>query len=371
MPAIRHYLILGAIAGLVTALVTPLVIVLARRRGWVVAPDETRVHTRITPDVGGIAMVVGVVAALLVARFWSVFHPVFEGGTELRGLVAGSIAIFVVGFLDDLRDLSPPAKVAGVVATGIILASQGLTMYYFRLPFLDVFVIPADWIPLITVIWLLGMTQAINLIDGLDGLAAGIVAIAAGAFFVYSMKLRHEHVLVMPNSGPLVAIIAVGVCLGFLVHNFHPARIFMGDSGALLLGMLMAVATSVVGGRADPNAQQYAGQAYFFLAPLLIPLVILGVPMIDTLFAIVRRARSGHGVATRDKNHLHHRLLQLGHGQVRTVLILWAWTALLSSLVLIPVFTRRGSPLFVAAFAMVVLGLFTVLRPRWRARRAP
>ena len=126
-------------------------------------------------------------------------------------------------------------------------------MYYFRIPFVGVFFLSDDWIPLITVLWLLGMTQAINLIDGLDGLAAGIVAIAAGAFFLYGQRSVDLEVLRQPNFGPMVAIIAVGLCVGFLPHNFNPARIIMGDCGALLLGLLMAVSTSVVGGRADPD----------------------------------------------------------------------------------------------------------------------
>ena len=174
----------------------------------------------------------------------------------------------------------------------------GVTMYYFRLPFLGVFVLSDDWIPLVTVLWLLGMTQAINLIDGLDGLAAGIVAIGAGAFFLYSQRLSTLDLLREPNIGPLMAIIAVGLCVGFLPHNFNPARIFMGDSGALLLGLLMAVSTSVVGGRADTD-QRFIGQTFFFLAPLVLPLFILGVPVLDLLFAIVRRATTPQGARRR------------------------------------------------------------------------
>ena len=143
--------------------------------------------------------------------------------------------------------------------------------------------------PLVTVLWLLGMTQAINLIDGLDGLAAGIVAIGAGRVLPLRQPARRRcDLLSPPNIGPLIAIITVGICVGFLPHNFNPARIFMGDGGAFLLGLLLAVSTSVVGGRADPNTQGFVGQTFFFLAPLFIPLFILGVPILDTLFAIVR-----------------------------------------------------------------------------------
>jgi UDP-GlcNAc:undecaprenyl-phosphate GlcNAc-1-phosphate transferase len=211
------------------------------------------------------------------------------------------------------------------------------------------------------------MTNAINLIDGLDGLAAGIVAIAAGTFFLYSQRLSELDRLEASSIGPLLAVLTLGVCVGFLPHNFNPARIFMGDGGALLLGLLMAASTSVVGGRADP-AQGFSGQTYFFLAPLAIPLVILGVPVLDTLFAIVRRSRRRSGLATADKDHLHHRLMRLGHGQRRSVLILWLWTALLSGLVLYPTYTGEGDafvPLGVAALALL---LFTVLHPDVRGR---
>jgi UDP-GlcNAc:undecaprenyl-phosphate GlcNAc-1-phosphate transferase len=170
--------------------------------------------------------------------------------------------------------------------------------------------------------------------------------------------------------GPLIAIIALGVCLGFLPHNFNPAKIFMGDSGALFLGLLMAVSTSVVGGRADPNSQTYTpGQTYFFLAPLFIPLFILGVPILDTLFAIIRRAVNRQGVATADKGHLHHRLMNLGHGQRRSVLILWLWTTILSGFVLYPIFTKAQTALIPIGTAAIALSLYTVLHPEVRRVR--
>ena len=161
------------------------------------------------------------------------------------------------------------------------------------------------------------------------------------------------------------------MCVGFLPHNFNPARIFMGDGGALLLGLLLAVSTSVVGGRADPNLQGYAGQTYFFLAPLFIPLFILGVPILDTLFAIIRRATRRQGVATADKGHLHHRLMELGHGQRRSVVILWAWTALLSAFVLYPVLTQSFMSYVPIGAAMLGLLLYTSASIRRSAGTAP
>ncbi len=242
-------------------------------------------------------------------------------------------------------------------------------MFYFRLPFLGVFVLSDDWIPLITVLWLLGMTQAINLIDGLDGLAAGIVAIGAFAFFLYSQRLSDLDLLREPNIGPLMAILAVGVCVGFLPHNFNPARIIMGDCGALLLGLLMAVSTSVVGGRADTD-QRFIGQTFFFLAPLVLPLFILGVPVLDLLFAIVRRATRRKALDVADKGHLHHRLMNLGHGHRRSVLILWTWTALLSAFVLYPVLSGENPTYLPFGMAAIGIVLYTVLHPSVRRRRA-
>lgn len=369
MPDTTGYLIVGATAAIVTALLTPLVALLARRVGWVVEPDERRVHTTPTPDVGGLAMFGGFLAALGVAAVMDRFDPLFDSSSEVLGVLAAAAVMFVIGLVDDVRELSAPAKVTGTVIAGLVLVWFGVTMFYFRIPFLGVFILGQDWIPLVTVLWLLGMTNAINLIDGLDGLAAGIVAIAGGAFFLYAQRMDDIGVLLQPNIGPLVAIIAVGLCLGFLPFNFNPARIFMGDGGALLLGLLMAVATSVVGGRADPDSGQYTpGQTYFFLAPLFIPLFILGVPILDTLFAIVRRARGRQGVATADKGHLHHRLMNLGHGQRRSVLILWLWTAILSGAVLYPAFTGATTPLIPFGIAALVLALYTVLHPEVRRR---
>ena len=370
MPDTAGYLFIGVIAALVTFVSTPFVVRFATRMNWVVEPDERRVHKVPTPDVGGIAMFLGFIVALAIAWKMGRFSPVFDNNSEPLGVLLAAIVIFATGLVDDIREISSPAKVTGTVIAGLVLVYFGATMFYFRVPFLDVFVLSNDWIPLITILWLMGMSQAINLIDGLDGLAAGIVAIAAASFFLYSRRLDDLGALAQPNMGPLIAIIALGVCLGFLPHNFNPAKIFMGDSGALFLGLLMAVSTSVVGGRADPNSQTYTpGQTYFFLAPLFIPLFILGVPILDTLFAIIRRAVKRQGVATADKGHLHHRLMNLGHGQRRSVLILWLWTTILSGFVLYPIFTKAQTALIPIGTAAIALSLYTVLHPEVRRVR--
>ncbi|NBP17381.1 MAG: undecaprenyl/decaprenyl-phosphate alpha-N-acetylglucosaminyl 1-phosphate transferase, partial [Actinobacteria bacterium] len=348
----------------------PAVIRFARTHGWQATPDERRMHPVPTPDVGGISMFIGILAAIVGASFLADFDPLFQDSTEIIGVVVASAIIFALGILDDIRDISAPAKVTGVVVAAISLVWFGVTMFQFRVPFLDVFVLSGDWVPLFTVFWLLGMTQAVNLIDGLDGLAAGIVAIGAAAFFIYSRDLAEGNLLPQPNIGPLVAIIAVGVCVGFLPFNFNPARIFMGDSGSLLLGLLMAIATSVVGGRADPDTQSANGQTYFFLAPIFISLLVLAVPIVDVLFAIVRRTASGRSFAQADMGHLHHRLMHLGHGPRRSVVILWGWAALLSTVVLFSALYSTGSALVIFVIVGSALSVFTVLHPRVRRKDA-
>ena len=220
---------------------------------------------------------------------------------------------------------------------------------------------------LVSVLWVVGLANAVNLIDGLDGLAAGIVAIASFAFFLYGWQLFQVGVVDVTNVGLLIAIVTAGVCLGFLPFNFNPASIFMGDSGALLLGLLLASSTIAVGGQSD---DPFSGQSWFFFAPLVIPLVILGVPLLDTAFAVIRRASRRSGVATADKAHLHHRLMDLGHGHRRAVAILWAWTALLSAFVLVPVYTDRGNGIVPIGLLALGLMLFTAFAPRLGEMRA-
>ena len=370
MPSLFDYLIIGFVAAGVTYFATPVVSIVAVRRGWVAQPNDRSVHTSAIPNIGGVAMLLGLLFALATAQSLGRFDTLFEGNIEQIGIVLAALTISIVGVLDDTLDLAPPAKVTGIVVAAMVLTWFGATMYYFRVPYLDVFILSGGWQPVVTVIWLLGMTQAINLIDGLDGLAAGIVAIGAGAFFLYAFRLSDIGLLSQPNLGPLIAIIAAGVAAGFLPHNFNPATTFMGDGGAFLLGLLLAIATGMVGGRADPLTQAFVGQTFFFLAPLAIPILILGVPILDTLFAIVRRASQRQAIDVADKGHLHHRLMNLGHGHRRSVAILWAWTALLSAFVLYPVLTDTN-PTYLP-FGMGALGivLFTVLHPSVRRKRA-
>ncbi len=358
-PELISYLLVAAVAAVATLISVPAFSYLSRVRGYMVEPDARRMHDKPTASLGGGAMYVGFVVAFFAAWLTGWFAPSFDGSTEPWAILACATLAYVVGLLDDVRELSPPAKIAGMLLAAGLLAAGGVSIIWFRVPFLDVFVLPYDLAFVATVIWVLGMANAVNFIDGLDGLAAGIVGIGATAFLLYGFRLGQVELLLPGNIGPLVAAIVLGICTGFLPWNVYPARIFMGDGGSLLLGSLMAASTMAVGGRTpDP----FSGQTFFFYAPLAIPLVILGVPVFDTAFAILRRAKGRKGLATADKDHLHHRLVRLGHGHRRSVWILWAWTALLSAFVLYPTYNEgQGDavvPMGVGAAALVLFTLF-------------
>ena len=366
----QAYGIVLLVVATTTFVCTPLCRRLAFRIGAVQRPDERRVHARTTALLGGAAMLVGFLAGMLVAAEVEVLDEIFTNSTEPLGLVIAAVLMLAVGTIDDIRDVSAPAKAAGIILCASVLVFMGISLSVFRVPFIGVIQLDPNWSYLVSVIWVLGMTNAINFIDGLDGLAAGIVAIASGTFFLYTMQLVDLDILTAGTIAPLVAVIVLGMCVGFLPFNFHPARIFMGDGGALLLGLLMAAATMVVGGRIDQNVQ-FSGQTYFFFAPLFIPLFILGVPIFDTFLAIVRRAVKRKAPSGADNEHIHHRLVRLGHGQRRSVLILWGWTALLSVLVLYPTYSDgKGNALVPVGIAALCLALFTVLHPGVRSTRA-
>jgi UDP-GlcNAc:undecaprenyl-phosphate GlcNAc-1-phosphate transferase len=325
-------------------------------------PTARDVHTTAIPELGGAAMFVGFLVAIGVASQIPQFREMFDGSSEPAGVILAAGVMFATGALDDLRDVSPPAKIAGMVLAGSLLSLFGVSMLFFHVPFsgADVIVLSPDLAPLVTVVTVVVFANAINLIDGLDGLAAGIVIIAGTALFLYSTQLFDNGFLEGSNVAPLIAVIAVGVCVGFLPWNFNPARIFMGDAGALFLGLLLAVTTITIGGRAD---YQYTGTTYFFFAPLLIPLLILGVPIVDTAFSFLRRVVRGQSFSVADKDHLHHRLMRLGHGPRRTVVLLWLWTALLSGLALIPTYTEQANALVPVGILALALLLYVFFFP--------
>ena len=365
MPDVGWYgLVLVIAAGSTAALTVPAKRI-SQRVGYVAHPGPRSVHDRPIPYGGGAAMFVGFLVAVLAAAAMPPLRQLFEGSPEMMGVVLAAGAMFAVGLIDDVRDMSAPAKIAGQVLAASILYFSGVTMYELKIPLAGFFVLTPGIIPLITAVWVIALTNAVNLIDGLDGLAAGVVAIGAGALALYGLRLVDLGLLPSDNIGPLVAVIACGICLGFLPFNFNPARIFMGDAGAHFLGLLMAASTMVIGGRV-PTAVPTSGVTYFFFAPLFIPLFILGVPLVDMAFAFIRRTAQGRGFDTPDKEHIHHRLLRLGHGPRRSVIILWAWTAILSGFLLFPLFVHQVNAFIPLGAAALGAGLYTFFHPGLR-----
>jgi UDP-GlcNAc:undecaprenyl-phosphate GlcNAc-1-phosphate transferase len=356
------------VAAAVTFLLTFAVRAIATRRNLIVLPDAERVHTVPTPTAGGTSMFIAFGITMGVARLVPSlgFHVVF-GSNEPLGVIIAAGAMFIVGFVDDIREVSAPAKVAGQVIAAMILYFAGVTILHFKVPFAGYLVLSPSILPLVTAVWVIGIANAVNLIDGLDGLAAGVVAIASGTLCVYGLRLENLHYLPIDNVGPLVAAATCGLCIGFLPHNFHRAKIFMGDTGAMVLGVLMAASTMVIGG----GAYQEWGQTYVFFVPLFVPFVILGVPILDTAFAIIRRTVRRTSFTVRDLEHLHHRLMRLGHGHRRTVVVLWTWTFLLSALVLYGVFNRSWSGAIPIGLLVLAVGLYTLFQPGLRSEPAP
>jgi len=358
----------GNVASYIAVLVVGLVATLfvnrpsrsiALKIGYTAQPDIRKVHERVTPYGGGAAMFIGLCVASMAALLFPSLRVIIRNSDEYFGVLLAAGVIFVVGLVDDFRDMSPPAKVAGEVLAASVLYFAGVVMYYLKLPFAGFIDVGGSILPLLTAGWVFALSNAINLIDGLDGLAGGIVAIASGTLCVYGLRLEDLGLLPTNNIGPLVAAITCGICLGFLRDNVHPARLFMGDAGALMLGLLMSASTMVIGGRVSSTS----GVTFFFFAPLLIPVFILGVPLVDAFLAFVRRTASGQGFHNADKNHIHHRLMRLGHGHRRTVVILWGWTGLLCAFVLFPLFLPKVNVFIPFGVAFLAIALFTWFHP--------
>lgn len=335
------YLAVFATAAIVTAAVTPLVAKVARRVGAVDEPgDDRKVHERPTPTLGGLAMLVGFLAAVGLA--WGLaalgldstgpdeqasFQPIFSQTSEPLGLLLGIGLITLLGLYDDLRGLPAPLKVAGQLVATLPPVLLGIQLVYAWIPGLGVLVLSPDLgIPL-TLLVIVAMINAVNLIDGLDGLAAGVVAIAATAFFAFAYGSEARGIAdAAPTSALLVAAALAGIALGFLLHNFHPAHIFMGDTGSMLLGLLLASSgVAFVGRTTDPGYTDFAG-----VFPLAIPVLVLALAFLDTGFAVIRRLYRKRPISAADRGHLHHRLLHVGGGQKRTVLILYYWSAVVA-----------------------------------------
>lgn len=338
----REYLLVLLIAAGVTSLVAGL----ARRFAFmfhaVALVRDRDVHTKPVPYFGGVAMLVGLVASFVIASSlpWLGSFPTVR--SDALGVLLGALVICGVGVLDDMIELSAIAKLSGqVLAAGIVVMS-GVRFYWIPLADRVVTLDPASSIVLALFIVLV-CVNAINFMDGLDGLAAGVTGIGASAFFSYAYLLSYEQDLVRATTASLVAVATAGVCVGFLPHNVHPARMFMGDSGSMLLGLLMAASVISLTGQIDPSTVSPSGGALIgAYLPLVLPLAVIALPFIDLVSAYVRRTIAGRLWFQADKQHLHHRMLDLGHSHRGAVALLWLWS-------------------FVLAFGTVLLGMFTQL----------
>jgi UDP-GlcNAc:undecaprenyl-phosphate GlcNAc-1-phosphate transferase len=359
------YLAVFAASAGAAFLTTPLVRRLAIRFGAVDQPSDRKVHPKPTPTLGGIAIFVGLLAGLGLSRGLSFFEVLHRTSSEVVAVAAAAAVIVVVGAFDDVKGSTVPTKLAGQVLAAGVLVLLGVQLLYLWLPGQDILALGPDLSVAVTLIWVLAMMNAINLIDGLDGLAAGIVAIAAVAFFWYTFRSPPD-LLGEPSVAALLSAVTAGAALGFLPWNFHPARIFMGDSGAMLLGLLLASATaSGVGRNLFPPS---GGDFAVFAIPAIVPLFVLAVPVLDVAWAIARRVRRGRPVHHADKEHIHHRLLDIGHSHRQAVVLLYVWSALISGCGLaVGLIDGRLVVGLIVVGSLAVL-LLTLL-PRMRRRR--
>lgn len=349
----RTYLVLLLLSALTTHLLVPLVRRLAVRWHVVAAVRERDVHVTPTPRLGGLAMLAGMCAAVLVASRLDLTAKVFTVGQTGRGLLIGAVLVAVLGAIDDRFSLDAATKIVGQVLIAAVVAASGVQLLW--LPVGGIVVLdPATSIGL-TVLVIVLMMNAVNFIDGLDGLAAGISLIAGVAFFTYAYLLSVQMGSTRATLPALVASLLIGCSGGFLIHNFSRARVFMGDTGSMLLGLLMATAAVTLTGYVDPGALDGRAMLVPALLPLLLPLAVIAVPLADLVLAVSRRTLAGRDPFAPDKQHLHHRLLDLGHSHRRAVLLMYAWTALISFTVVALAFAPWWAVLPIAAIAGIVL----------------
>jgi UDP-GlcNAc:undecaprenyl-phosphate GlcNAc-1-phosphate transferase len=366
---VKLYLMLAMISAIVTWAVVPLVRRFAIATHAITPVRARDVHTVPTPRLGGLAMALGVTVAILAASATTFMAPVFgEESNAIWGVLAGAWLVALLGAVDDWVDLSWWTKAAGQVLAAGLIAWQGVQLVTF--PIAGLTIVSSRLSLVVTVVVVVAAINAINFVDGLDGLAAGLVAIGGAAFFVYSYLLSRESgAPSYATLSSLILAVMVGACLGFLPHNTHPAKIFMGDSGAMLLGLLFAAATIAVTGSVDPGVAQVSQrQAFGAFLPILLPFAVLALPLLDMLMAVTRRMHRGQSPFHADRMHLHHRLLRLGHTHRRAVAIMYVWTAVLAfSVAGLAVFRVRQVAIFLAV-GLVVAFLLTALPGGLRGR---
>lgn len=350
-----------------TFVMTPIVRRLAVRYGAIDRPSDRKVHPKATPTMGGIAMYAGFLAGLGVSQLLPFFSKMNHGSAEPLAALVTCTAMVGLGLIDDKRGVSALAKLTAQVLIGGVLVLLGVQILYFWFgPGSGIVSVSSDLAVPLTILWLALVVNAVNLVDGLDGLAAGMVAIAAIAFFIY--MVRTQSLFGDASAAALLSAITVGICVGFLPWNFHPARIFMGDSGSMLLGMLLTIAT--ISGVARNPYPPSGGDLAAVVGTIMVPLLVLAIPFLDVLLAVVRRTWHGKGIGQADKEHIHHRLLDIGHSHRSAVLLMYLWSALISASALaIGLIDGR---LAVGAIILCAIVLFAVTAlprlARWRGR---
>ncbi|MFY9807348.1 MAG: MraY family glycosyltransferase [Pseudonocardiaceae bacterium] len=350
---LREYLLVGLTTAVVTFLLTGLVRLLAIYTGAVATPRERDVHRAPIPRLGGVAMYGGILGGVLLSHQLPVLRRSFEFSGDVVGVLVAGGLIMLIGALDDRFELDSLTKFAGQVTAAGVLVLYDVQWFIFWVPWNgsagsigSTLVLGQDQAVLVTVALVVVLINAMNFVDGLDGLAAGIGLISAVAIGAFTLQLLYRSggsVSLYPPT--LIAALIAGACLGFLPHNFQPARIFMGDSGAMLIGLMLAAASTSASGKIAPGSSGATDLLALF-SPLLVVAAVLFVPLLDLLLAVVRRTRAGRSPFAADKMHLHHRLLEIGHSHRRAVLLIYLWAALL-------------------AFGAVALTLFDVYVVAW------
>ncbi|MGP8001909.1 MAG: hypothetical protein ACLPKI_31990 [Streptosporangiaceae bacterium] len=380
----KEYGLTLLVAAAVTYLLTPL----ARRFAILIgAQHEARerdVHTAPTPRLGGLAMYCGLAAGLLVASRMFPLSGVFQNTRVGSGLLLAGGVVVLMGLVDDRWGLGALTKLAGQVVAGAILVWSGAVIDWLPLPGGNTLGLTSDEGTVLTILVVVVTINAVNFIDGLDGLATGIVGIGAAAFYLYYYTLAKRLGLSELADPALASAVLAGVCVGFLPYNFHPARIFMGDTGSMLLGLLLAYAPISSLASIDPQSlvgpSAYSGgtvNRFPEILPLLVPATIMLIPYVDLLLAVFRRTRAGLSPFAADKKHLQHRLLDIGHSHRASVLIMYLWAILFAGTVVLLSIMQTKLPVLAIVTAGGFLSLLMLSMPRlrpWRrgpSRRAP
>lgn len=371
--AVHHpgleFALVGSVAATGSFLLTPLARRFAMGWGAVARPRDRDVHAVATPRLGGVALLGGFAMALFVAARLPALSNSFDQGPEMTWVLLSSAIICAIGVIDDRFELDSLTKLAGqVLATGIMVTKGGVQLAFFYLPGQGTVSLGRDLAIPITILLTVLTINAVNFIDGLDGLAAGVTAIAAGSFFLFSYHLAQRGSLDVAAAPTLLTAALAGTCVGFLPHNFSPARIFMGDSGSMLVGLILSAGATTATTNADPQAFDGALGSFPLALPLLIPIAVLAVPFVDLLLAVIRRVARGQSPFAPDKQHLHHRLLELGHSHRRAVLLLYFWSALLA-VGGVGLSITRAPWVVVAVVATGMVGAIVSVVPGMRAMR--